>query len=250
MPPRHFAKGDTLPGYYRKTHGDDQFVRRPRRRQHVLLKFARGERPRAALGAQHHFAAQHRERQRQFRARIGVRDRTADRAFVAGLEMADEGQRRGGERQFLQKLRPCHQLVLCRRGADLDRAVALANAVELGDARNIDEHADIEQPQIEHRQKRLPTSENAGVVAVFGEQRHRLLDRIRPHVIERSRLHLFLPLSLPRIMAWMRRGVAGSGTSAAPSASAMALAIQTGVDMQLPSASPLAPSGVSGDGDS
>ena len=54
----------------------------------------------------------------------------------------------------------------------------------------------------------------------------------------------------PSIMAWMRRGVAGSGTSSTPSASAIALAMQTGVDMQLPSASPLAPSGVSGDGDS
>ena len=47
----------------------------------------------------------------------------------------------------------------------------------------------------------------------------------------------------------MRRGVAGSVTSATPSASAMALAMQAGVLMQLPSARPLAPSGVNGDGE-
>jgi hypothetical protein len=49
-------------------------------------------------------------------------------------------------------------------------------------------------------------------------------------------------------MAWMRRGVAGSTTSLTPSASAMALAMQAGTLMQFPSANPLAPSGVNGDG--
>ena len=46
----------------------------------------------------------------------------------------------------------------------------------------------------------------------------------------------------------MRRGVAGSGTSFTSSASAIALAMHAGTLMQLPSANPLAPSGVSGDG--
>ncbi len=46
----------------------------------------------------------------------------------------------------------------------------------------------------------------------------------------------------------MRRGVAGSSMSLTPSASATALAMQAGTLMQLPSAMPLAPSGVNGDG--
>jgi len=46
----------------------------------------------------------------------------------------------------------------------------------------------------------------------------------------------------------MRRGVAGSCTFLTPSASAMALAMHAGTLMQLPSARPLAPSGVNGDG--
>ena len=45
-------------------------------------------------------------------------------------------------------------------------------------------------------------------------------------------------------------GVSGRSIAASPSASATALARQTGVLMQLPSPTPLAPSGVNGDGDS
>src|SRR4029450_4284243 len=43
-------------------------------------------------------------------------------------------------------------------------------------------------------------------------------------------------------------GVRGRSTDWTPSASATALARQTGVDMQLPSPTPLAPNGVNGDG--
>ncbi len=49
------------------------------------------------------------------------------------------------------------------------------------------------------------------------------------------------------ISAARRAGVIGKAMSATPSASATALARQTGVLMQLPSPTPLAPSGVTGD---
>ena len=113
--------------------------------------------------------------------------------------------------------------------------------------------------QIEHRQQRLAAGKHARVVAVLGEDRDRLVDRVRPHIVERPRLHRPAPaagaqarrrrgLPRPAIRAWMRRGVAGSRTSLTSSASAMALAMQAGTLMQLPSARPLAPSGVNGDG--
>ena len=60
----------------------------------------------AALGLEHDLAAEHRQRQRNFRARIGMGDRAAHRAFVAGLKMPDMRQRRGKERQLFRKLRP------------------------------------------------------------------------------------------------------------------------------------------------
>jgi hypothetical protein len=166
--------------------------------------------------------------------------------------MADVRQRGGDERQLFSKLRPRHQFVLRHRSADLDRADEIADNIERGEARDVDQHADVDQPQIEHRHQRLPAGQHARVVAIFGEQRNRLLGRIGPRVIERARFHVLSPFSACGgcSMAWMRRGVAGNITSSTPSASAMALAMQAGVDMQLPSAMPLAPSGVSGDGDS
>src|SRR5262249_39635367 len=150
---------------------------------------------------------------------------------------------------------PGQQPALRHRGADLDLAVGLADGVELGNARDVDEDCGLDHAQIEHGDERLAAGEHARLLAVLGEKRERLLDRVRPRVVERARLHRPAPArsfgragSGAATSAWMRRGVAGNGTSFTPSASAMALAMQAGTLMQLPSASPLAPSGVSGEG--
>ena len=72
-----------------------------------------------------------RQRQRNFRARVGVGDRAADRALVAGLEMADEGQGGGEQRQLLRSGRarpaacsasPRRRPRCCRRDRGCDRA--------------------------------------------------------------------------------------------------------------------------------
>src|SRR5262249_9173230 len=145
--------------------------------------------------------------------------------------------------------------VLRDRGADLHLAVGLADRRELGDARDVDQHRRIDQPQVEHGEERLPAGKHPRVVAVLGEDRDRLLGGVGAHIVERMRLHARPPLfgrggSAPARKPWMRRGVTGTDTSFTPSASATALAMQTGTLMQLPSARPLAPSGVNGDGDS
>ena len=151
------SKADALAFDDRKPHRRDQLIGRARGGEHVLLKGLRGEHAFAAfLRAQHHRAAGDRERQRNFRAWIGMRDRAAHRASVAGLEVADEGQRRGEQRQLQLELRPRHQFVLRHRGADLDDVAAIADGVERGDARNIDQRRRIDQPQIEHRKSDWP----------------------------------------------------------------------------------------------
>ena len=104
MPPRHFAESDAAAGNDRKANGGDQLVGFAGRGQHVLLERAGGEHARAALRAQHDLAFEDSERQRNFRTGIGMRDRAADRAFVAGLEMADEGQGSGEERQLVGEI--------------------------------------------------------------------------------------------------------------------------------------------------
>src|ERR1700688_1810889 len=55
-------------------------------------------------------------------------------------------------------------------------------------------------------------------------------------------------VSAPRTMDASFAGTSGNSMSSQPSASATALAMQTGVDMQLPSPTPFDPSGVNGDG--
>ena len=102
---RHFAKSNARSIHW-KTHGSEYFVARARRGQHVLLEFACGQHALAALGHEHDVAAEHRQRQRNFRAGIGMGDRAAHRAFVAGLKMPDMRKRRGKERQLFRKLRP------------------------------------------------------------------------------------------------------------------------------------------------
>ena len=55
-------------------------------------------------------------------------------------------------------------------------------------------------------------------------------------------------VSVPWISSLIFAGVRGTTISCFPNASETAFAKQTGVDMQLPSAAPLAPKGVKGDG--
>jgi len=109
--------------------------------------------------------------------------------------MADERQSGGDERQLLREPRPRHQFILRHRGADLDGVAAVADRIELGDLRNIDKHRRIDQPQIKHGDERLAAGEDARVVAVFGEQRCRLLDCIGPRIVERTWFHCLRPFS-------------------------------------------------------
>ena len=190
MAARDLLEGDALALDDRKAHGRDQFIGAARGGEHVLLKRLGGDDALAALlRAQHHRTAEHRERQRQLRTRIGMGDGAADGAPVAGLEVTDERQRRGEQRQLLFELRPIHQRVLRHRGADLDHVAAVGDAAERRKPRNVDQHAGLDQPQIEHRNERLAAGENARVVAVFGEQFQHFVDRIGPDVFERTRLH-------------------------------------------------------------
>ena len=184
-----FAERGAAVARDRKAHRDDQLVGLAGGREHVELEFGGGKDARAALRAQHHLAFERRQRQRNLRARVGVRDRAAHRALVAGLEVADVRQRDRQQRQLGGKLRPGQQLVLRHRGADLDLVAEIADLVELRHAGDVDEQAGIDQAQVEHRDQRLAAGQHARLVAVFGEQRDGLVDAVGPHIVERTRLH-------------------------------------------------------------
>src|SRR5262249_58200491 len=124
---------------------------------------------------------------------------------------------------------PRQQPARRHRRAALALAGDLADRTELADAGNVDENGGLAPAQVEHGQQGLPAGKDARVVAVLGEDRQRLLDRIRPDVVERSRLHPPPPAARARpsrglgsasaMSVWIGRGVAGSCTSFMPTPS-------------------------------
>ena len=181
VPPRHLAERRAARRRDRKAHRDDQLVA-PRARWSACRAgnpwppSTRSPRlPRSTTSP-----SSSRERQRNFRARIGVRDRAADRALVAGLEMADEGQGGGEQRQLVLqgRARPAACSASPRRRP---RSVPPRSRmrVELGDPRDVDQHRRIGQPQVHHRHQRLPAGQDARLVAVLGEQRDGLVGACR-----------------------------------------------------------------------
>ena len=94
-----------MPGSARKRDGLDQFVVVARRRHHAgeeISAAATRAPPCAATTVDTRRRAQ-RSTSGNFRARIGVRDRAADRAAAARLRMPDPGQRGGEQRLALRK---------------------------------------------------------------------------------------------------------------------------------------------------
>ena len=128
--------------------------------------------------------------------------------------------------------------------ADAERAVLARDAVEPGDAVDVDEQRRAQQPHVERGHEALAAGEHLRLVAVLGERRERLVERLRPHV-RRSGAGFTAGSS-----SQTRPGVNGSSTSSRPSASATAFAIAAGTLIVVPSPSPFAPSGRNGDGDS
>ena len=51
------------------------------------------------------------------------------------------------------------------------------------------EHRREGEPQLHHRQQRVPAGDQLGVLAVLGEQRDGLVDRAGPDVVEGGRDH-------------------------------------------------------------
>ena len=81
-----------------------------------------------------------------------------------------------------------------RRRSRASPFVAL-DAGELGDPVEVDEVLEPGQPQREHRHEALAAGQHLGLVAVLGEQRDGVGDRLGRVVLERRRLHVVVPLS-------------------------------------------------------
>src|SRR5712671_1717943 len=92
-----------------------------------------------------------------------------------------------------------------------------------------------EQPHVEDGHEALSAGQHLRLVPVLGQQSHSFVDRLRPLVPERNRLH--------GRSSQTRGAVSGNSTSSRSSASAIAFAIAAGTLIVFPSPTPFAPSG-------
>ena len=84
---------------------------------------------------------------------------------------------------------------LGRAGADPQRAVATLDALQLGDAPDVDEVVEDREAQRQHRDEALTARQHLRPVAELGEQVHGVGGRVGGVVLERCGLHRCSPSS-------------------------------------------------------
>src|SRR6478609_8105994 len=93
-----------------------------------------------------------------------MRERAADRAAIARLAMADMQETRAQQRQA-----PGHEfgkleVALARHRADPDDVIALLDADEIRNAREIDQVIGLHEAEVHHRDERLPARKDLRVL--------------------------------------------------------------------------------------
>ena len=118
----------------------------------------------AALALGHHLGVERGRHRAPFGGRIGVRDAAAERAAGADRMMRDVAHHRGeqaAERAVLHRLL---ERRMAHAGADAELAVLDLEAVELGDAVDVDQMLRPRQPERHGRHQALPAGQHAAVV--------------------------------------------------------------------------------------
>ncbi len=123
------------------------------------------------------------------------RERAADGAAAARLQVADVARRFAQQRPGLDRA-VVQQALLAHRGADVELAVSLLQHVEARDAVHVDERTRLRCSELHQLHEALAAREHLRAVALR-EQLDRLLDRLRRVVLERRRLHGTVTTSLP-----------------------------------------------------
>ena len=135
--------------------------------------------------------------------RIGVRDRPADRAHVTHLRVADLLRGVGHDRRRLLQQLAVRHVVVPRERADRDHVAVLTDVRQVADARDVDEQRGLREPRLHQRKQRVPARQDLRVVGP-AEQLDRVVDRLRPRVLEGSRDHA-APPSRPCLASWIAR---------------------------------------------
>ena len=156
----------------------------------ALEEVVRRDRALAVRALDHERGVEREQRGRQVGGRIAVRDRSADRAAVPNLVVADlggDGARHAAlAREHVARL----EVAVTRERADRDVIARVADVRQVADPADVDEHGRRREPQLHQREQRHAAREELGVFAVLGDQRDGLVGRTRAHVVERGGDHL------------------------------------------------------------
>ena len=124
----------------------------------------------------------------QLRRRIEMAQRAAERAAIARLPMADLPHRLVHQRTALAHQIGKLDVALPRHGADVERAVAVADMAQALDPVEIDDMIRQHKAHVEHRHQRLAAGEQLGVVEA-GQQADDIGGAARIVVGKEWRLH-------------------------------------------------------------
>ena len=133
-----------------------------------------------------------------FRGIVGMRETAADRAALADLIMRDMRHRRLEQRLRRQKTRVGFDVAPANaraegRAAGVDLDVAQARHLA-----QIDQAVRRSEPKGEDRHETLAAGDDLRLVVRLGQKGQRLIERRRAGIIERTRFHAGLSVSLPQ----------------------------------------------------
>ena len=139
-----------------------------------------------------HLAAERKQAGRQFRGRVGKRDRPSERAAVADRRMADMRHRARDQRRVLRDVLRAFGRGVAHQGADLDRAIPTRNRVEAGNPVDVHEQARRIEPHVERGDQALASRQHPRPVTAR-EQLDSMAECAGLRIGERRRFHRILP---------------------------------------------------------
>ena len=138
----------------------------------------------------------------------------ADGSTVADRQMRDLRHGRGNDREARRDDRGCLHLVVPRQRTDREAALCLLDAIEPGDAVDIDQDGRPDQTEVEHGHEALPAREQLSIRAGPRKGRDGVVDTRCAYVVEGGRFHGFDGFDGPS--AWGVRSVASGIASHSP----------------------------------
>ena len=151
-------------------------------------------------GSQDHLCLERECRDRELGGRVGVREAPAEGTAGSNRHVTDVAGRECDQDMRAVQPGPL-QPRMPDESADLELAVLLGDAVEAGDAVDVDDVRRMEEPVGEHRHEALSAREQLRLVAPLAKEVERLVDRACAGVGKWGEPHAPAPACAARVAA-------------------------------------------------